>query len=302
MRVHILYDVEGWAYHRRAVALQKYAPDDMEISIGASRQFQPSGTHGVLLQLVYGDLHRVRKMYGNGRRPYIVAGYNVGAGYRRERLEQLMHNADHVVFNNRDNWDHHNRPDNSSWISNGVDMNIFRSLGAVRDRRRRAISIGSEYHWKHNDDLKGCRILRSIRNDLHSKGVQCDWRIVCSDRKGQGRLSQAEMVRWYNDARVYVVASRCEGTPNPALEAAACGCVLVATRVGNMPELIEDGVNGFLVERNPEAICRAVIKACDCYAAMAPVMAKRIVAWDWSQRATEYYDLFRKLIKEGKEP
>ena len=49
------------------------------------------------------------------------------------------------------------------------------------------------------------------------------------------------MAAWYDTGTVYVVASQFEGTPNPALEAASAGCVVVSTPVGNMPELIRDG-------------------------------------------------------------
>jgi glycosyltransferase involved in cell wall biosynthesis len=63
-----------------------------------------------------------------------------------------------------------------------------------------------------------------------------------------------KMREFYNSLDLYIVASRSEGTPRPAIEAAACGVPVISTDVGIIPELIEDGVNGFVVDRNYEAI------------------------------------------------
>jgi glycosyltransferase involved in cell wall biosynthesis len=46
---------------------------------------------------------------------------------------------------------------------------------------------------------------------------------------------------------VAVLTSENEGMPVCLMEAAACGVPTVATAVGGVPELVEDGVTGFLV-------------------------------------------------------
>jgi len=75
-----------------------------------------------------------------------------------------------------------------------------------------------------------------------------------------GRLPHSEMWRFYHLSDLVVVPSR---QPEPlsrvALEGMAAGKPLVGTRVGGTPELIEDGVNGSLVERgNPARLAEAI--------------------------------------------
>jgi glycosyltransferase involved in cell wall biosynthesis len=50
---------------------------------------------------------------------------------------------------------------------------------------------------------------------------------------------------------VFVLPSRSEAFSNALLEAMACGCCPVGSRVGGMPELIKHGEHGFLF--NPES-------------------------------------------------
>jgi colanic acid/amylovoran biosynthesis glycosyltransferase len=62
-----------------------------------------------------------------------------------------------------------------------------------------------------------------------------------------GAAEQTEVLAWWQRAAIAVLTSESEGMPVCLMEAAACGVPAVATAVGGIPELVEDGVTGLLV-------------------------------------------------------
>ena len=62
-----------------------------------------------------------------------------------------------------------------------------------------------------------------------------------------GRRDQDELPYYYSAADVCIVPSHYESFGLVALEALACGTPVVASRVGGLTYIVEDGVNGFLV-------------------------------------------------------
>ena len=59
---------------------------------------------------------------------------------------------------------------------------------------------------------------------------------------------QSDVAGYYRLFDAFVLPSVNEGTPVSAIEALASGTPVVANRVGGVPDVVRDGVDGFLVE------------------------------------------------------
>ena len=69
---------------------------------------------------------------------------------------------------------------------------------------------------------------------------QAEWRSACSD---------AELRAWLASAEIFAMPSMHEGLGLSLQEALYAGCACLATRIGGIPDLIQEGENGMLVER-----------------------------------------------------
>ena len=75
---------------------------------------------------------------------------------------------------------------------------------------------------------------------------------------------RAELAGAFHALDAYVVASRQEGGPKGVLEALASGVPLVTTRVGQAPDVVEDGVTGLLVEvEDAEGLADRIVRVHD---------------------------------------
>ncbi len=74
-------------------------------------------------------------------------------------------------------------------------------------------------------------------------------------------LPHAQLIRYYQRAMVYVLPSYYEGLPTTVLEAMSCQLPVVGTDIPGIRDLIEDGINGFLVPpKDPELLAKKVEK------------------------------------------
>ena len=77
-----------------------------------------------------------------------------------------------------------------------------------------------------------------------------------------GAVNQREqLMKYYSNADIFVLCSLSEGTPKVIPEAMAKGLPIVATNVGGIPELVQDGQTGILVApRNVQELTAAIEK------------------------------------------
>lgn len=107
-----------------------------------------------------------------------------------------------------------------------------------------------------------------------------------------GFLSQDALREAFYDAHAFVHPSEIgtdgnqEGVPNSMLEAMSTGLPVLATRHGGIPEAVDEGVAGFLVEeRDAHGLGLAMLRLAEdaeCYAAMGRA-ASRLVAERFEQ-------------------
>ena len=293
--VRLLYDVPGWAYYWQCEAMKKYAPDDFDVTIGGD--YMPAlkqKKHDLVLQMCYSNAKELRKSIDiTYPKTVLVSIYSVGWNYNNDWLTGCINDSDYVICNNYEMWDKYGKHPKTFTISNGVDFDKFYIQKPIEKRKQKVLWIGSMIHRKvKNYDS----IILPLKKMLDRDRIESDFRLV--DSCGKNRMDQKQMCDWYQTGTIYIVPSSSEGTPNPLIEASACGCIPVSTRVGNAIEMIENGVNGYLCDTNALSLYKGIKSTIPNYLTMSKNMQETIKEWGWKERSEQYFDLFRKLIDE----
>jgi glycosyltransferase involved in cell wall biosynthesis len=109
----------------------------------------------------------------------------------------------------------------------GVDV-LIKSLGMLNSNDVNLLIVGEGVEQK---------ALKELSSAL---GVQKNVTFL-------GFRNRKELLELYNLADLFALASYSEGLPRVLIEAMACGCVPIATSVGDVAAVVVDGFNGFTV-------------------------------------------------------
>ena len=122
---------------------------------------------------------------------------------------------------------------------------FFGALGSDRDGGRKGMDIL----------LAVFRHVAAAVPQLHAVFAGPGWEDFASELRATGAhatvfgfVPRSRLPAMYSLLDVYLVTARVEGGPMTVLESLACGTPVVASRVGLVPEVVVDGVNGFSAE------------------------------------------------------
>jgi D-inositol-3-phosphate glycosyltransferase len=117
-----------------------------------------------------------------------------------------------------------------------------------------------------------------------------------------GPQPRAELPDLYRAADVAVVCSHSESFGFTALEAQACGTPVVATPVGAIPEIVRDGVSGYVLEhRSPGDLAERLRRLFDdrsLHRRFGEAAVRSAGRYRWDDAAGELRAAYRALVRE----
>jgi glycosyltransferase involved in cell wall biosynthesis len=200
-------------------------------------------------------------------------------------------------------------------IHNGVDTGAFAPGARAREARDRRVElsladerlvaafVGSEWERKGLEPL--------IRALPESGG----WSLVVAgdgDRERYRdlveRLGMSERVRWlgvtsdvqlvYQLADAFVLPSAYETFSLVTFEAAASGLPILVTPVSGVRELIEDGRNGYLIDRDPQLIAarlRELASDRELRERLGAAAREAALGYSWQRMVVRHHELYAGL-------
>ena len=164
----------------------------------------------------------------------------------------------------------------------GVDEEIFDKRKYEKNVDGLVVSVSGR-----GSSNKGFKIVQKACEEMGIK--------MAGAHYGRRKLPKEKMPLFYNEATVHVCLSKTEGLNNPSIEAGSMGLPLVSTRCGSAEEIIVDGENGFLIDRNIDSLKEALIKLQDKDRRLEmgeKIYQEIMTNWTWKVRIEDFRKMF----------
>lgn len=292
-RVLLAIDRPGWAFARIAARIVEHLSDEFDFVIAPQHECI-DGDCDLLVAFWYGAVPLLRT---DIRARRCVACLYDAYSWRRDdggkRLGWAFARADALAVVNRriaeDVASLHGLPVHI--VEDGVDTAMFQPTSLPW--RFRAGWCGNSFppaSRAAQEDLKGLRIIREAC-------AIADVSLEVADVQDGAMIVHEHMPRWYEHISAYVCASLAEGTPNPVLEAMACGRPVISTNVGIVPDVVRDGENGWIVARTAPAFAEALATARAApLRKMGRAARATVELWDWTFKVAAWRECFRATL------
>lgn len=153
------------------------------------------------------------------------------------------------------------------------------------------VIIGGDPHVSPEEMTAEMARLQSLCNEL------CLGKMVIF----LGKRGQDTLPYYYSAADVLVMPSHYESFGMVALEAMACGTPVIASQVGGLAFLVQDGITGFHVpSEDPQALCEKLALLLSDEALrtrMGQAASREAQNYDWGKIALRILDVYQDLIR-----
>lgn len=312
--VALLADVPGYAYHLRATALAKHAPDDFDVKVlywsnapkGSLIQSYDLHDFDLIINFDYQSCGLERRIVKAEAKTRLIISHNRDSRSLLEKWPDTynpMKAIDgFVICNNREVFEHHGRLARTCNISNGIDADLWNCDVPIEERQKRVLWCGGANPKKG----KGWQeVLEPLQFKLEERGFETDFRPFHDKANFREWLKPQPAQRaWYNSGFAILCASNSEGTPNTTLEGGYCGCVPVTTPVGNVLEFGTHLENCILCERDVDTFVTGIEYAWAHRKQLSDAIRETLRGWTYGRpgdRAMWFYALFRRLLRDGGE-
>lgn len=290
-KILLICDVRNWAWWNKSEYIKKYLSNEFEFDIinihGNGRQGINKKNYDIYLTYGYSFVNYLNGIPKHKKVTGVTAHRSKSMLLNRMKQCGYVHANSLLLKKDLESWG----IKNVFYVPNGVELDLFRPIKDIPLKRDNII-VG---HVGKNSNMKGQDIIKSVIKKSNSKSFfhLNNW---------QNMIPYKEMYKKYQDIDVFIIASTEDGTPNPGLEAMACERPVISNNIGNMPEIIINGYNGFIVDKNEEAYVEKINWMKNNRKKMIEMgknARKSLIegGWDWKDKAENYRNMFKKIIK-----